>query len=52
MREGMDSIIHIIAKRCAEQVKKADELLKALENFGWQDTRPHRIVAVKEEKPA
>ena len=39
----------MIAKRCAEQGKRADNLLKALENFGWKDTRPKRTKARKEE---
>ena len=45
----MESIIQVIAKRCAEQVKRADDLLKALEKFGWKDTRPKRTNARKEE---
>jgi len=45
----MESIIRVITKRCTEQVKKADEMLKALEKFGWKDTRPRRTKA-REEK--
>lgn len=37
----MESIIQVIDKRCAEQVKRADDLLKVLEAFGWKDTRPN-----------
>jgi hypothetical protein len=44
----MESIIKVIDKRCAEQVKRADDLLKVLEAFGWKDTRPKRINARKE----
>lgn len=44
----MESIIQVIDKRCAEQVKRADDLLKALETFGWKDKRPKRINARKE----
>ena len=44
----MECIIQVIDKRCAEQVKRADDLLKVLETFGWKDTRPKRINARKE----
>ena len=46
----MKSIIQVIDKRCAEQVMRADDLLKALETFGWKDTRPKRTNARKEER--
>jgi len=46
----VESIIQVIYKRCAEQVKSADDLLKALETFGWKDKRPKRTNARKEER--
>ncbi|MFA6233748.1 MAG: hypothetical protein WC824_06085 [Bacteroidota bacterium] len=45
----MGSIIQVIQRRCTEQIKKADELLQALEAFGWKDTRPKRINSRKEQ---
>ena len=44
----MKSIIQVINERCAEQVKRADDLLKALETFGWKDKRPKRTNTSKE----
>ena len=50
LKGGMESIIQVVAKRCAKQVKKADELLESLEEFGWKDTRPKRTNSRKEER--
>jgi hypothetical protein len=47
----VESIIQAIEKRCAEQVKKGDDLLKALETFGWEDTRPKRTEGRSEQIP-
>lgn len=46
----MQSIIQAIERRCDEQVQKADDLLKSLEQFGWKDTGPTRTKAKREKK--
>lgn len=44
----MRSSIDAIEQTCHQQVKKADELLRSLEKFGWKDTRPARTKEKRE----
>lgn len=44
----MKSSIDAIEQTCHQQVKKADELLRSLEKFGWKDTRPARTKEKRE----
>ncbi len=46
----MKSSIDAIEQMCHQQVKKADELLRSLEKFGWKDTRPARIKEKRETR--
>ena len=46
----MKSVIDAIEERCSEQIVRADSLLKALEEFGWKDTRPARTAPKRETK--
>jgi len=46
----VQSIIQTIEMRCNEQVRKGDDLLKALGSFGWKDTRPKRTKASREQR--
>jgi hypothetical protein len=44
------SVIDAIEQRCSEQIVRADNLLEALEEFGWKDTRPARTEAKRETR--
>lgn len=48
----MKAVIDAIEQRCSEQIVRADSLLKALEEFGWEDTRPARTDAKRETRSA